>query len=169
MVPLLAMIFGDEVKWGPLDFAVAGALFMASGLAFEMALKRASNFTYRAAAGVAIFAALFLVWVNLAVGVIGDEGNPANAMYIGVLAVGFIGARLARLKPEGMARALVAMAAAQSLVGAIALVFRLGAPVDTGLKTVGVNGLFVTLFLFAALLFRWSARSQSGGRVEVAG
>jgi len=169
MVPLLAMIFGDEVKWGPLDFAVAGALFMASGLALEMALKRASNFAYRAAAAVAIFAALFLIWVNLAVGVIEDEGNPANGMYIGVLAVGFIGARLSRLKAEGMAWTLAAMAVAQALVGTIALIFHLGAPQDSALQTAGVNGMFVTLFLFAALLFKCSVRSQTGGSVEVAG
>lgn len=54
--------------------------------------------------------------MNLAVGLIGNEENLANLMYIGVLAVGLIGAAIARLEPGGMARVLFAMALAQTLV-----------------------------------------------------
>ena len=36
------------------------------------------NSAYRAAVGVAIAAAFILVWMNLAVGIIGSEDNPAN-------------------------------------------------------------------------------------------
>ena len=42
-------------------------------------------------------------------------------MYFGVLAVGFIGAFIARFQPRGMARALFATAVAQALVPVIAL------------------------------------------------
>jgi len=41
-------------------------------------------------------------------------------MYIGVLAVGIIGALIARFQPHGMARALFATALAQMLVAVIA-------------------------------------------------
>ncbi|MCI0605272.1 hypothetical protein L0156_19980 [bacterium] len=54
--------------------------------------------------------------MNLAVGLIGNEENLANLMYIGVLAVGLISTAIARLEPGGMARALFAMALAQTLV-----------------------------------------------------
>jgi hypothetical protein len=54
------------------------------------------NRAYRAAVGVAIAAAFILVWMNLAVGIIGSEDNPANLMYGGVLAIGIIGAVIAR-------------------------------------------------------------------------
>ena len=54
-----------------------------------------------------------LVWINLAVGIIGSEDNPANLMYGGVLAVGVAGAVAARFRPGGMARALAATALAQ--------------------------------------------------------
>ena len=80
------------------------------------------NSAYRAAVGVALAAAFILVWVNLAVGIIGSEDNPANVMYGGVLAVGIIGAIIARFQPHGMARALVATALAQALVAVIALI-----------------------------------------------
>jgi hypothetical protein len=54
--------------------------------------------------------------MNLAVGIIGSEDNPANLMYGGVLAVGIIGAIIARFEPHGMARALVATTLATSAV-----------------------------------------------------
>ena len=58
--------------------------------------------------------------INLAVGVIGSEENPANLMFGGVLAVGIVGAVVARFRPRGMARALVSTAVAQTTVGVIA-------------------------------------------------
>jgi hypothetical protein len=77
--------------------------------------------TYRIAVGVALAAALILVWLSLGVGIIGRDGDPANAMYFGVLAVGIIGAVIARFRPRGMAHALFATALAQTAVAAIAL------------------------------------------------
>ena len=61
---------------------------------------------YRVAIGVAVASALILVWINAAAGIIGD--GPINLMYFGVIAVGMIGAFIARLEPRGMSRALFA-------------------------------------------------------------
>jgi len=63
------------------------------------------NTTYRFAVGIALAAAFILVWLSLGVGIIGRDGDPANVMYFGVLAVGIIGALIARFRPRGMARA----------------------------------------------------------------
>ena len=89
-----------------------------------------SNTAYRSAVGVALAAAFILVWLSLGVGIIGADGDPANLMYFGVLAVGIIGAVIARFQPHGMARALVATALAQALVAVIALIARVGLPVE---------------------------------------
>ncbi len=103
--------------------------------------------------------------MNLAVGLIGSEDNPANLMYVGVLAVGIIGAILARFSPLGMARALFATALAQALVAVIALM--MWKPQVTTAETlvgiVGVNALFVMMFVGSALLFR-RASSPSATR-----
>jgi len=113
---------------------------------------------YRIAVGLAIFAAIILVWMNLAVGIIGEPDDPANLMYVGVLSVGFIGAVIARFRPQGMARALFATAFAQALVAAIVLAAGLGVPGKPGpTAIVIVNGLFVALFVVSACLFRRSA------------
>ena len=116
---------------------------------------------YRAAVGVALAAAFLLVWINLAVGVIGDSGDLANLMYIGVLAIGIIGAIIARFRPPGMARALFATALAQALVAVIALIFGLGSPWSPPAEILALNGFFVALFVGSALLFRHAGRERT--------
>jgi hypothetical protein len=159
--PLLAMQFTDEVAWGVFDFLVAGALLGGTGLIHQLATRRAGNVAYRTAVGVALAAVLFLVWLVLAVGVIGETGDPADLMYVGVLAVGFIGAIIARFQPEGMARALLATALAQALVAVVALIAgKHEAPISSVSEIVGLNGVLVALFIGSAWLFRHAARKQ---------
>jgi hypothetical protein len=113
LLPLFAMQVTDEVDWDVADFAFAGTLIVGTGVTYEVAARITGNTAYRAAVGVALAAAFILIWMNLAVGIIGSEANPANLMYGGVLAVGIIGAIIARFQPHGMARALVATTLAQ--------------------------------------------------------
>lgn len=155
LLPLLAMQFTDEVDWDLADFLVAGALLGGVGLTYELAARMTGNRAYRAGVAVALAAALVLTWMNLAVGIIGSEDNPANLMYGGVLAVGMAGAIIARFRPQGMARALLATALAQVLVGVIALVAGLG---FTGPITL----IFAAWWLLSARLFRTAARQQAG-------
>jgi hypothetical protein len=160
LLPLLAMQVSDEMRWSPADFLIVGALLAGSGCVYVLTTSKARTSSYRAAVAVALGAALFLVWLNLAVGIIGTERNRANLMYLGVLAVGFLGTVTARLRPRGMARALFATALAQALVAAIALVLGLGSPESGPLEILAVNGLFVALFVGSALLFDRAARDN---------
>ena len=82
-------------------------------------------------------------------------------MYFGVLAVGIIGAIVARFRPHGMARALFATALAQALVAVIALIFGLGLPWSPPVEVLALNGFFVSLFVGSALLFRYAGREQT--------
>ena len=153
LLPLLAMRFTEEVAWAPTDFAIFGAMLVGACGTYELAARATGNNAYRAAVGVALAAAFILVWMNLAVGIIGSEDNPANLMYGGVLAVGIIGAIIARVQPHGMARALVGAALAQALVAVIALIAGLG-------YTLILTGFFVALWLTSARLFRRAAQEQ---------
>jgi hypothetical protein len=193
MLPFLAMQLdigvtdpgdgAEGVNWTPFDFAFAGVLLFSAGLAYELVAKKMSNIAYRAAAGLALASALFLVVVNGAVGIIGSEDNAANLMYGGVLIVGISGAVIARFRPRGMARTLLAMAIAQALIAAIALVAVEMDPSFWGeatrmqnpspvldffgvtptpvLQLLGVNGMFIALFLGSAWLFRAAARGRT--------
>ena len=67
LVPLVAMAFTNGVDWGAGDFAVAAALLISAGAAYEL-LARKGTPVYRAGVGIVVGAGLVLAWVGLAVG-----------------------------------------------------------------------------------------------------
>lgn len=116
---------------------------------------------YRFAVGVAIGSVLFILWLMGAVGIIGVEGDPADLMFLGVFAVGIVGAVIARFRPAGMARAMLAMAVAQAAVGAVALIAgKHKAAISSVFEILGLTGMFIALFLGSAWLFRHAARKR---------
>lgn len=153
LVSLVAMQFTDEVVWDLFDFTFAGTLLFGTGLMYELVARKEDSVAYRVAVGVAAAAAFLLVWVNGAVGIIGED-NPANLLYGGVLAVGFTGAAIARLEPRGMARVLIAMAFVQMLVPVIALIVWRSDFAPGVAKVFALNAFFAVLFVGSALLFR---------------
>ena len=146
------------MNWDALDIMAAGALICSAAGGFFVVTRFSTGPYYMAAAGLAAITALALVWASLAVGIIGASADPANLMYPGVLAVGAIGALLARFRPGGMARALWAMAGAQIAVGVIALAFGMGGEASAwpGDILVG-SALFSLLWGLSATLFRRAA------------
>jgi hypothetical protein len=157
----------DQVVWDVADFTIFGALLVGVGVTYELAARKTRNVAYRTAVGVALAAVFILVGVNGAVGIIGTENDDANLMYGGVLAVGIIGAFIARFRPHGMARALFATALAQTLVAVIALIAGFGStgltcPLDILIAT----AFFTALWLISAWLFRKTAREQSPAGAE---
>jgi hypothetical protein len=125
------------------------------------AAMRTHKMAYRSAVGVAIAAALVLYWIIGAVGLIGVDGDRADMMYLGVFAVGILGAAIARLRPRGMARVLLAMALAQALVAVVAVIAgKHQSPVTSLAELLGLNGFFVALFVGSAWLFQQAARYQ---------
>src|SRR5690606_37190745 len=99
-LPLLAMRFGAPgVHWTGLDFAVMGAMLAAACGGWELAMRMSSgSLAYRAAACVAIAACFLQVWINLAVGIVGEPGNPANLAFFAAVAVAIAGALVARFR-----------------------------------------------------------------------
>ena len=147
------------MNWDILDFAVFFGLIAMVVIAFRLAMRVSADKSYRIGIGVALLAGFILVWANGAVGIVGSENNDVNLLYFGVIAVGIIGALLARFRARGMAIALVATAIAQAAVACVALVAGWGVsgpiwPVDVLVLT----AFFVGLWLTAAALFRHAAR-----------
>ena len=145
LVPLIAMQFTDAVIWGLADFIVAGILLFGFGLTYELISGKMESFTYRAAIALTLATSLLMIWMDLAVGIIGNAGNPANLLFFGVLVIGLIGAFIARLQSRAMAYTLFAMAFAQILIGIISLI--------TGLGSTLIIGMFAFLWFGSALLF----------------
>lgn len=156
LAPLIAMQFTSDVNWTAADFAFAGTLLAAVGLAAELAVRRTRNRAYRAAAAIALATGLMLVWANAAVGILGSEDQPVNLVFHGIVALAIAGALLARFRPAGMARAMLATAVAQALSAALAIAA--GATVEA----VFIVG-FAALWLVSSMLFKRAVRT-SGGR-----
>ncbi len=144
-LPAVAMQFTSEVDWAASDFVVMGLLLGSVGLGTEFLVRRSGSNSYRIGAVVAMATAFLTIWVNLAVGMIGDD-NPYNLLFGGVLLLALAGATIARFRPSGMALTMVATAIAQALVAA------------GGLSTDPLGGVlsmaFAVPWLLAALLFR---------------
>lgn len=159
LLPLAAMQFTDEVDWSPGDFAFAAILFGGVGLVLELTFRRSAQVAYRCGVGVALAAAFLLIWINGAVGIIGDEDDPANLMYGVVLAVALVGAITPLFSAAGVARAMIAAACVQAMIAAIAFFAGLGAHEPPGPGGILLlNGIFVALWLLSAALFRRAAR-----------
>ena len=100
LLALVAKQFIGEPGWIG-NLAQTGTLLIGIGIAVELASRKTGQAAYRAALGLALGSALLLGWVNSAVGIIGSEDNEANLMYGGVIAVGVIGAVVARFMGSG--------------------------------------------------------------------
>jgi len=159
LLPPVAMRSTTDLVWTARDFITFGAMLLVACGTYELAFRMTGNTAYRAGVGLAVLGAFLTVWFNLAVGVIGDEHDPANLMFGGVLAVGIVGALLARFQPQGMMRALVATAIAQAVVGVVAL-FIPQAQIEVWILT----AFFIVLWLVSAALFRKAARDSEPAR-----
>jgi hypothetical protein len=168
LVPLAGNVFLGW-QWPAYAFAAWGAVLFGAGLAYEHVARKGGTTAYRLAVGVAVATGFVLVYINAAAGIIGD--GPVNLLYLGVLAVGGVGALVAQFRPQGMALALAATAAAQMLVPAVALaIWKSGGaglladpnsphpPFHPGVGPVFLlNGGFALAWLASAVLFRRGA------------
>jgi hypothetical protein len=157
LLPLIAMQFTTGVAWTPLDFLVFGTMLAIAGGLCEFAVRVSGNTAYRAAIAVSAGAGFLLVWINIAVGVVGDEQNPANVLSFGVLVIAIVGGLIARFRPRGLIRSSLATAAAQAITGGIALA---NAAADTP-TIVCLTLAFMALWALSAGLFWLSARDAA--------
>jgi hypothetical protein len=162
-LPLIAMQFTDEVDWNVGDFIVMGALFAAAGGAIELGVRISANLAWRAGFVVAVGTSFLLVWVNLAVGIIGSEDNPANLMYLGVIGLFILGAVTAFGRARGMALAAAAAALATVLAGAVAAFAGWGGDGTSSIKILGLTAFFGLPWLVSAALFHAADRTGAGG------
>ena len=155
LIPLWGTFYVDDWNWGWRGFMVVGAFVFGAALAYELAVKGASNSSYRFAMGLAVATTLVLSWMNFVLAV---DVNLGNFMYLGVVVVGLLGAAIARLRPRGMTLALATMSIAQLLVPLIAMVLRkTGVTPEAVVPVIRLNGAFILVFAISAFLFRRAA------------
>jgi hypothetical protein len=149
MVPLVASQVVEGWNWDAGGFVFVYVLFFATGMAYALIARKMGAWSYKAGVGVALVAGFALGWSNMVQ--VADSGHPENLVYYSVLAVGIVGACLARLKARGLALTLFAMAATLAL---IAVMLPSGAPPYLARNMAIGHGVYVVLFVASGLMFR---------------
>ncbi len=155
LLPLLAMQFTDEVNWTAFDFVFWAGMLLVACTAYEVVSRMSPNRAYRAGVGVAVVTGFLVVWVNGAVGMIGDEDNAWNLLFLVALVAGALGALLCWFRPAGMAWSLYATAAIHGAVALVALV------AGWDMRGAVFALCFVLPWLLSAGLFRLAARQAA--------
>jgi len=150
-IPAIAMQFSKEIAWGIEDFAVVGTLLFALCGTIELAARTSMNRLFVSGVALAAAGGFLLVFINLAVGVIGDESNPRNLAFFAIPAVGFLGALISRFRAAILIQLLVAMAAIQLLAAFLA-------PIEMMRIMIPFTAAFVGVWLLSAMLIRRSIR-----------
>ncbi|HYC74644.1 hypothetical protein [Brevundimonas sp.] len=152
-VPLAARLLLPGMEWTTFDFVVWAIMLLAAAALCEIGLRLSGQLAYRAGVIVAVGTSFLITWSNLAVGIIGDEDNPLNQIFFGVIAIALVGAFLVRFRPKGMAAAMLVTALAQFGTAFVALAYEHIVFVIVGVFTLG--------WLLSVWLFREAARGET--------
>ena len=161
VTPAIAMRFTDEVRWTLSDFIFAGVILGGAGIVAELAVRASADRSYRIGAGLAVLACVLLLWLNAAVGVIGSEDNPANLLYLALIAAAFVGTVATRFRPGGLSSTMVLAGVLQVTIGAVAVLRGWGAGSENWPQPVIVLSIFFgLLWLASGAFFRRAARAN---------
>jgi hypothetical protein len=152
----------DGWQWSPPDFVFAAVLLYGTTGLIDLAIRKGGSTAYRLGAGLAALTAFLLIWINGAVGVIGNEDNPANLVFIAIILVALAGSILARFGASGMSRAMLAACALNTAVAAAVPLFAWGADEPPGALglTILIGG-FASMWGLSSALLAKAARDQT--------
>lgn len=152
LLPAVAMRFTTEVNWSGGDFLFAFLMLGGVGLAVELTVRANPAWSYRAGMGIVLAACFLTTWINLAVGIVGNENNPVNTLFFLAPLAAIAGLVLSGFRARGMAVATTLAAIVQLSVMLYIWATGQGFPI-------GVTVFFGTLWLVAATLFRQAGRN----------
>lgn len=157
-IPLVAMQFTAAVQWTLADFIVAGGLLYGSLFGFRWMTSRRPSRPFSTGAALAIFSGLLMIWATLAIGIIGNESEPINQLYL-CLAVGLVVfSALGRFEAPALSRLMFGAAVIQALIPAGAYLFAgIGLSTAQWVFTAVFTSCLAALFALSAALFRRSA------------
>lgn len=153
LVPLVAKQFTDEVQWSTFDHIVWAFMLAIPATIIDLVSRMTGNWAYRGAVVIALGTSFVITWANLAVGIVGNEENPVNLIFFGVVAIALLGSPLVGFKAARLRWVFYLTAAAQALSALVALQAEPFVLVFCGVTT--------ALWLTAATLFGRAARDEA--------
>lgn len=153
LLPAVAMRWTDEVRWTAGDFLFAAIMIGGTGGAVEFLWRHSGSMAYRIGVAAALAGAFALVWIEAAVGIVGEGGNLFTLLFAGVLLVAGTVAAAGRFRARGLARATTLAAGLQLVVGLAA--------VTVEWRATALCSAIAAVWLAAATLFRRAAGADS--------
>ncbi len=159
LIPFTASFVTAEMEWTLSDYILVWLMLFVAGTTYKLVSRLSTDYTYRAAVALAAITGLFMVWSNLAVGIIGNEDNAINVVYFIIIMIGFIGAFWVRFQSKGLLRVLGSMIFLLAGVCIYALMSGMQhMPGSSVMEIVGVHMFFITPLSISAILFRHHSR-----------
>lgn len=110
------------MNWDGLDYIAAATLLAGGGLGFFLAVRHARSAWHYLAVAAAAGGAILLIWMQLAVGLVGSGAHPINQLMGLVLVHGIVGAILSRARASGMRTTMLVVAGTQLLFGSLGFI-----------------------------------------------
>lgn len=71
LIPLIGMMFTDEINWTLSDFIIMGFLLIGLGMGIDLISTRTKNLKFRILYIIIVCVLFMLLWAELAVGIFG--------------------------------------------------------------------------------------------------
>jgi hypothetical protein len=71
LIPLIGMMFTDEINWTLSDFIIMGFLLLGFGIGIDLISTRTKNLKFRILYILIVCVLFMLIWAELAVGIFG--------------------------------------------------------------------------------------------------
>lgn len=157
IAPIIGALSIEDWHWGWQGFVVAWTLFALTTTFFRFLLTRQpGNRAFMAGVAFAVPTGFAIVWVTMAVQIIGED-NPGNGLYLLTVLGGFIGVFVARFRAAGLAWVAFAMAVALFLIPIVA-VLRWPADFSPGYPKIQLlSAGLAAMFTASGLCFRRAA------------
>lgn len=143
-----------------MELGMAGVMIGSPLLIYDYSGRIWPSLAYRGGLAVALATAFVLIWINLAVGIVGED-NPVNFNFFMLIFASAVGAYAARFQPDGMARAMRGTAVVQMLLAvAIATAPLTQREPGAAMGVLLLCSFFAALWLVSAALFHKASKTE---------
>lgn len=158
LLPLAMMQISDEWHWTFASFLLAGLLIGGVGLLYDLVERASDSRAYRAGAAVALVTPVLILWTSI----VRDDADGIGSIMLVLAAAA--ASFTAWLRPAAMARAMSGMAVMQVFLAlAMATAPPIAATSGGVFRELVSGGVFASLWLISAVLFRVAARTARSG------
>jgi hypothetical protein len=161
LIPLVMTQIG-QWHWAPGAFVFAGIMIGGPVLLYETAARKTTSTAYGVGAAIALMASFLTIWMVLVGSITGREEDPVDLCFLVLVLAAAASSFAARLRPDGMARAMLGTAGIQLFLGSMIATAPSTANAPRGVAGVLlVTAIFTGFWLISAASFWKAARSDS--------